>query len=128
MPLDLPRRRALVASVTSLIDVIFLLLLFFMLSSTFTRHGILELSQSEPRGANGSAQTGMAFLKLTGEAAQLNGKPVRLDILSQALSALRNGDSLRVVVDLDAQVTSQQLVDVVAILTAEPGLDFVFLE
>ena len=38
----LPRRRPL--SLTSLIDVIFLLLLFFMLSSTFTRFASVEIT------------------------------------------------------------------------------------
>jgi biopolymer transport protein ExbD len=38
----IPRRRAI--SLTSLIDVIFLLLLFFMLSSTFTRFSEIEVT------------------------------------------------------------------------------------
>ncbi|MCX2721416.1 biopolymer transporter ExbD [Roseibium salinum] len=47
------RRRRL--SMTSLIDIIFLLLLFFMLSSTFTRFGEVEFGNTARGGAGGPA-------------------------------------------------------------------------
>ena len=49
MHIDLPQARSRKLSLTSLIDVIFLLLLFFMLTSTFTRFGEIEIA---PPGGN----------------------------------------------------------------------------
>lgn len=79
---------------TSLIDVIFLLLLFFMLTSTFTRFGEVPLLQ-----AGRSAETEVpesvlrVFVRLSPEGATLNGQPVepgRIDVaMREALGELR---------------------------------------
>ena len=70
-------------TLTPLIDVIFLLLLFFMLSSTFTRFGEVALTN-----AGGEVPTEGApplFLQLRAEDLSLNGSALTLDALAPAL-------------------------------------------
>lgn len=123
MPLDLrrPKRRPL--SLTPLIDVIFLLLLFFMLTSTFSRFGEVELSGAA-RGAN-IVQTAPLFLSLTDTALRLNGEPVALDRLTSTLSGR---DEARLLVSLSGEVLSQRLVDVLAVLRLVDGLEVTVLQ
>ena len=108
---------------TPLIDVIFLLLLFFMLTSTFSRFGEVELSGAV-RAAS-SAQTAPLFLSLTDTTLRLNGDPVALDGLEAALSAR---DSARLLVSLSDDVLSQRLVDVLAVLRGVDDLEVTVLQ
>ena len=96
-------------SLTSLIDVIFLLLLFFMLTSTFTRLGELELTAGSP---GGSASAPPLFVQLAPESLAVNTEPVPLD----ALRARLEGREGLVLVSLAEGVTAQRLVDVLAVL------------
>jgi len=118
------RRRRL--SMTSLIDVIFLLLLFFMLSSTFTRFAEVELSAGGAGGAAAlSSGTAPFFLRLSQEGVTLNGRGV-------ALAALRDGfgdnDAPVVLVSVRPAVTSQRLTDLLVALRAVPGAQVTVLE
>lgn len=74
MRIDLPRPTRRRVSLTSLIDVIFLLLLFFMLSSTFTRFTSVELAA--PGSGGGSAARPDLFATVDAEGLRLNGEPV----------------------------------------------------
>ena len=68
---------------TSLIDVIFLLLLFFMLSSTFSRFAEVDLSAASA-GDTDSRDIKKSFLQLGEQTLRVNGQDV-------ALGALRTG-------------------------------------
>ena len=59
---------------TSLIDVIFLLLLFFMLSSTFTRFNSVELSP--PGSGGGSATRPDIFATVDANGLAINGERI----------------------------------------------------
>jgi biopolymer transport protein ExbD len=72
------RRRRL--SLTPLIDVIFLLLLFFMLSSTFTPFAELQLGAASAGAA--ARDTPPLFLRVTEEALALNGRDVPMEALA----------------------------------------------
>lgn len=109
------RRRAL--SMTSLIDVIFLLLLFFMLSSTFTRFGDLPLTTASG-GATASAED-PTFLRLTPDALTLNTDTLDLAALPAALLARA---PVLVIVALTPEVTAQRLVDVLHVARDLPGV------
>lgn len=98
------RRRAL--SMTSLIDVIFLLLLFFMLSSTFTRFGDLPLTTATG-GAAAQAEA-PAFLRLMPESLTLDTDTLDLAALPAALLARA---PVLVIVAPTEGVTAQRLVD-----------------
>lgn len=113
------RRRAI--SLTPLIDVIFLLLLFFMLSSTFTRFAELPL-QNATTGAE-PTETPPLFLRVEPGGLTLNGSALTVDALSVALSDQRQGDQDAVVlVSVTNGVTSQRLIDVLAVLRSAPWL------
>ena len=114
--LDHPRQRRAV-SMTSLIDVIFLLLLFFMLSSSFTRYGDLPLTTATG-GVSATTDT-PAFLRLLSDSLLLDMTPIALSALPAALSARA---PLLVVIAPAQDVSAQRLVDALAILRDVPGV------
>ncbi len=105
-------------SMTSLIDVIFLLLLFFMLSSTFSRFAEVELS-SASAGGTGPSDTALTFLQLGEDSLSVNGKDETLDSIEDAIqSLLQDTDEVSVVVSLKDDVSSQRLTDLLVVLKA----------
>lgn len=113
-------RRA--ASMTPLIDVIFLLLLFFMLSSTFSTFGEIELSQATPGAAASDAPSERTFVQLGAARLALNGTPITLDELAAQV------ETGQVLVSLDADASSQRLVDLLVRLRGREGLSVLVLE
>jgi biopolymer transport protein ExbD len=112
------RRRKL--SLTSLIDVIFLLLLFFMLSSTFSQFSEVDLSTG---GAGQAAVAGTRpiFVQLRAEGVRVNAREVALDGLEEAIGPLIDGET-RALVSAGAEVTAQRLTDLLLALRSVPGL------
>ncbi|MFW5881940.1 MAG: biopolymer transporter ExbD [Roseicyclus sp.] len=117
------RRRPV--TLAPLIDVIFLLLLFFMLSSTFTRFAEVPLMNAG-RGAAEPGET--LFLQLRAEDLTLNGAAMPLDALLPAIAELDPGDGAVVLVTLSGEVTSQRLVDLLSLLRGVPALAVSVLE
>lgn len=114
-------------SMTALIDVIFLLLLFFMLSSTFTRFAEVELSAA----ASGAAvsEEKPIFLSLAPETLRLNGEAVALDTLAEVLAARGTGDTpITVLVALQGEVSAQRLTDLLVALRGLTNLRLTVLE
>jgi biopolymer transport protein ExbD len=111
------RRRSL--SLTSLIDVIFLLLLFFMLSTTFTRSAELPLVAAA--AGSGPPQAAPVFLRLMPEHVTLNGQPAMIETLTRQIADLAQPDPL-VLISLAPDVTAQRLADLLVQLRAAPGL------
>ena len=109
-------------ALTSLIDVIFLLLLFFMLTSTFSTFGEIELSQATSAAAAPGTPSERLFVQLGAERLVLNGAPVTLDELSVQLEAGQ------VLVSLDADTSAQRLVDLLVRLRGREGLSVTVLE
>ena len=109
---------------TPLIDVIFLLLLFFMLSSTFSKFSEIELS-SGSRGGTGTDRPPY-FMQLGPERILLNGVPVQMAALGQSdLAQVGAGSSL--IVSLKSGVSAQRLTDLLVILRTLPGLNVTVL-
>ncbi|WP_246097257.1 biopolymer transporter ExbD [Ruegeria faecimaris] len=109
-------------SMTPLIDIIFLLLLFFMLTSTFSKYAEIELS-SATGGASTDEVTGQrVFLQLGSERLILNGVPVTLD---EVVEQVNTG---QVLVSLDPDTTSQRLVNLLVRLRGRDGLSVLVLE
>ncbi len=103
-------------SMTSLIDVIFLLLLFFMLSSTFSRFAEVEISAANAGGA-ASSDTKASFLQLGADTLRFNGQDIALEALPTTFADLSPGaDTLPVIVSLRDDVTAQRLTDVLVVL------------
>lgn len=105
-------RRAL--ALTPLIDVIFLLLMFFMLTTSFGRPVELPLSLA---GGGAVAETRPLLLDLTPEGVVLSGVSVAFDDLQTALA----GETL-LLVRLSPDVTAQALMDLLAVLNGVAGL------
>ncbi|MFP5508346.1 MAG: biopolymer transporter ExbD [Alphaproteobacteria bacterium] len=111
------RRRSL--SLTSLIDVIFLLLLFFMLTTTFTRTAELPLVAGG--SGTGVAQAAPVFLRLSPQDMTLNGQTATLDTVTAQITGLAQDDP-QVLVSLAPGVNAQRLADLLAALRRQPGL------
>ncbi|WP_337248264.1 biopolymer transporter ExbD [Rhodovulum visakhapatnamense] len=113
-------------SLTPLVDVIFLLLLFFMLSSTFTRFAEIDLSAAAPGGAAAMPDTKPLFLQLDPEGLRMNGRDMPLEALADTLAgAPAEGpaeDAQPVLVALQGAVSAQRLTDLLVVLRAVPGL------
>ena len=76
----------LVVNITSLIDVIFILLIFFMVSTQFKRSSLpLDLPRSED---STQEQNTAKVLAVTVNVLELDGKPVTLDTLQDTLAGL----------------------------------------
>ncbi|MCZ4351713.1 biopolymer transporter ExbD [Roseovarius aestuarii] len=114
------RRRRRKLSMTSLIDVIFLLLLFFMLTSTFSKFAEVELSAAGS-GAQVQSDAPPLFLQLGTDQLRLNGQAV--DLANLAASPLADAEEGTVLlISLEAQVDAQRLTDLLVALRGLPRL------
>ncbi len=107
---------------TPLIDVIFLLLLFFMLSSTFSRFSEIELSSATAGGTAAGEPTERVFVQLGAERLTLNGAPTSLDELAKQV------ETGQVLVSIDTDTSAQRLVDLLVRLRGRDGLSVTVLE
>ncbi len=117
MPRAAFRRRTL--SLTPLVDVIFLLLLFFMLTSTFSRYAEVELSAAAAGSRTQASDT--QFLQLGETRLRLAGREIALEILTETLA------NATVLVSLETDVTAQRLIDLMGTLRAIPGISVTVL-
>jgi biopolymer transport protein ExbD len=115
-----PSRRRRALSLTSLIDVIFLLLLFFMLASTFARPGDLPFLAAGAGAAAAPGDTPPAFLRVLPDRIVLNTAEIAPEGLAAALAAL---PGTTVLVAPGAGVTAQRLVDVLALAQGVAGVN-----
>ena len=105
------RRRRL--SMTSLIDVIFLLLLFFMLTSTFSRFGEIKLSLGSTAGeSQGASDVQMVLLRLSADGLSINGVAVPVDQAAARVESMSMSSPAHLVISLADGSTSQDLVSV----------------
>lgn len=116
-------------NLTPLIDVVFLLLIFFMVSTTFTKETHLVLDLPEAAGQAGPVEnTQIEIVVSKGGAYTINDEVLvdnRLDTLKRAIEAISQGDnSLPVVVTADASSSHQS---VVRAMDAAGQLGFVHL-
>lgn len=105
---------------TSLIDVIFLLLLFFMLTSTFSKFSEVELSAASG-GAALASDVKPLFLQLSTENLTLNGDALDLAELVSALP-VRTDAPVPLLISLRGEVTSQRLTDLLVALRGARGV------
>lgn len=117
------RRRRL--SMTSLIDVIFLLLLFFMLSSTFTRFSEIELASGGAAGSASAANNRPFFLRLGMDSLDLNGRDIAFDSL---VNGFGEDAAPVILVSMVSSVTAQRLTDLLVALRGVSGAQVTVLE
>ena len=115
---------------TSLIDVIFLLLLFFMLSSTFSRFSEVEIAAAASGRSSATSENRPTFLRLSEDSVSLNGQTYELSQLPEVFATLReDGDeALPVLISLRDEVTSQRLTDLLVALRPVQGLSVTVLD
>lgn len=113
-------RRSL--SMTPLIDIIFLLLLFFMLTSTFSKYSEIELSNATSGGGSSSEPVKRTFVQLGAERLLVNGAPMPLAELSGSI------EEGQVLVSLDQDVNAQSVIDLLVLLRGRDGLSVLVLE
>ena len=119
MALKRPRSRRR-SSITSLIDVIFLLLLFFMLASTFSDRTEIELVAGAESLAGDEPPLIVRLLVLA-DGLELNGRPVSEAALASSLGVELSRPNSVIAVELGDEVTTQRLVDIFLRLRAVPG-------
>ena len=87
-------------SLTPIIDVVFLLLLFFMLASTFTRYANVEIGlagKAVTTAAENQAPIVLISVK-KGASYSVNGQPVELQEIQAALAAAATDGEARIIV------------------------------
>ncbi len=113
------RREEVSVNLTPLIDVVFLLLIFFMVSTTFNRETQLQLEL--PEAASGepvksSSQRQIEVLITAGGEVSINGKALidpQLNSLKAALLRESAGDlQLPVIITADGQASHQSVITV----------------
>jgi len=121
MRIDFAVRRGQRLSLTSLIDMIFLLLLFFMLSSTFTRFAEVELAA----GKGGAAAVGEApdvVITLSDGGWRINGAVFPAGQAGAELARLAAAKARSALVLARGDIDSQALVAAVEIIRRHAGL------
>lgn len=115
------RRRAI--SLTPLIDVVFILLVFFMLASSFLdwRH----ISLQTPAGpAAGTSMTGALLVEVRPDGVRLAGETLALESLVERVAArLADDPSRRVLIAPADGVSLQRAIDVLDRLSAAGATD-----
>ena len=113
-----PRRRRRLISLTPLIDVVFILLVFFMLASSFLDWRSITLA-APSAGTASAALEGALLVEVQGQGLRLSGRPVAIDELESAIRArLAEKPDLAIVVKPAAGIPLQRAVAVLDRLTA----------
>lgn len=110
-------QRTVFVNVTSFIDVLFVLLLFFMVSTTFVNQPAMNLEL--PKAAHSQATRQAAIIVHLDEngAIHLNDEPVDTALLEQSLlSRLATSEDKAVVLKADSRVSHGQVVHVLDII------------
>jgi biopolymer transport protein ExbD len=104
-------RRKRVINLTPLIDIVFLLLVFFMLASTFLKFGTVQL-ETAGGGTSGYIDTAKVALIHIGpdNSYYIAGAPVAVDVFGDALKQLRADGKTDAVVILRRQAKATDLV------------------
>lgn len=118
MHIEAPRFERRRLALTPLIDIIFLLLLFFMLSSTFSRFA--EVPVQGGVAGTGRGERPDVLISVTAASVRLNGADITVDGIQSRLEDLKLLGARRAMITVGADATSQALVDV---LDAASGAD-----
>ncbi|MEM9278715.1 MAG: biopolymer transporter ExbD [Pseudomonadota bacterium] len=118
MPIDFAQRRRKYPSLTSLIDIIFLLLLFFMLSSTFSKYTEVQVTAVQSGGGQANERPEL-FISLSGDTWRVNGEEASFANVSDILERYRSEKQAKAILRVTDTATSQNLIDAVELLNRE---------
>lgn len=112
MRLSSEKRTVKGVGLTPLIDVVFLLLIFFMLASTFLRFSYLLVTSSSAGGTSSAIGQAISVHVGSGGKVDVNGEPVPVEALAMRLDELAAGGADKAVVRVSAEASVQELVSV----------------
>jgi biopolymer transport protein ExbD len=109
------KKKELTVNITPLIDVVFLLLIFFMVSTSFTRETQIELELPKATGEQLEVKEDVVEISIDAEGNfYVNKTPLinaQIDTLRRAIKKLSNGDSsLPLIISADAKAPYQAVV------------------
>ncbi len=112
-PVGLKTRRRWL-SLTSLIDVVFLLLIFFMLTTSFSQQRMLDLDMPAAQGKGKSAWQGGSLVRVhSGARVDFNGHPLAVgEVADKTRKLLSLRPDARFIVRPDTGLPLQQVVSV----------------
>lgn len=117
--MDLRRRKkkSLILNLTSLIDVLFLLLIFFMISTTFLSQPAIKLELPKATHADVVRQTPLVIHVDPNGRVYLNDEPMELPLLGEALRRkLADNVEKSVVLKADSRVSHGSVIAVLDII------------
>lgn len=121
-----PARRRRLVSLTPLIDVVFLLLVFFMLAARFSLESELPIGAAAGGGAGYDGPP--RVIAIGPERLSVNGAPTDLAALPARIRALPPGPDAPIAAVLAEGTSTQRLVDVLDALRGAGAVDVVLIE
>ena len=107
-------------SLTPMIDVVFLLLIFFMLVARFGVDKVIDINLPSALGNNSQYEGAPRLVEIkSGNIVSLNGAQISLDQLSSKLSQLMPSPNALIIVRNSAEANTQDLLDVLLYLKSE---------
>lgn len=82
------RKKRVTINITSLVDVLFLLLIFFIVSSTFKEQPGMKLDLSQTKNQEAIQMEGYTLYILSDGSMFINEEPVTMDALNERLTAI----------------------------------------
>ncbi len=122
-----PRRRKALISLTPLIDVVFILLVFFLLASNFQDWRTISLNPTPPTGHSTASMEGALLVEVRPDGVRLSAEPVSLNRLgSRVARYTATRPDIRVLVKPTNGVRLQETIRVLDVLSAA-GVDHLSL-
>ena len=107
-------------SLTPMIDVVFLLLIFFMLVARFGVDKVIDINLPSALGQSSQYEGAPRLVEIkSGNIVSLNGVQISLDQLSSKLSQLMPSPNALIIVRSSAEANTQDLLDVLLYLKSE---------
>ena len=107
-------------SLTPMIDVVFLLIIFFMLVARFGVDKVIDINLPSALGHNSQYQGAPRLVEIkSGNIVSLNGSEIPLDQLSSNLSKLMPNLNALIILRSSAEANTQDLLDVLLYLKSE---------
>ncbi len=107
-------------SLTPMIDVVFLLLIFFMLVARFGIDKVIDINLPSALGHNSQYEGAPRLVEIkSGQIVSLNGTEIPLDQLSSKLSKLMPNPNALIILRSSAEANTQDLLDVLLYLKSE---------
>lgn len=117
MDLRRSRKRSVIINLTSLIDVLFLLLIFFMVSTTFVSQPAISLQLPTAQHSEAARQSPIVVHVDQNGAVFINDEPVEVALLEQALvSRLADQVEKSVVLKADSRVSHGVVIHVLDLI------------